>query len=176
MSTTTGAGRPQRNGSAATAPPQNDQKLIQALSSAGEATVHQIGEAAGIGRTTVRKYLAGLVERGTAKRIPGGRDGRRKLPDRFALVSRDAAADPNQKGKEKKTSERLAPGGLDKLVLTYMVDHPGESPFGPTAVARALDRSSGAVGNCLQRLAYKGVDLTQVAERPRRYALTRNEG
>jgi hypothetical protein len=41
-------------------------------------------------------------------------------------------------------------------------------PFGPTAVARALGHSSGAVGTCLEQLAGRG-EVTRVGGRPRRY-------
>ena len=75
-------------------------------------------------------------------------------------------------GAKKAPSERLPPGGLDDLVVAYMDDHPDDAPFGPTSVAKGLARSSGAVGNSLRRLADAGVRVTQVGERPRRYALT----
>jgi len=40
---------------------------------------------------------------------------------------------------------------------------------GATAVAKALGRSAGAVGNCLTRLAAAG-QVRQVSEKPRRYS------
>jgi hypothetical protein len=42
---------------------------------------------------------------------------------------------------------------------------------GATAVAKALSRSAGAVGNCLTRLAAAG-QVRQVSEKPRRYSST----
>jgi hypothetical protein len=151
----------------------NEQKVIDALAAAGEATVDEVAAAAGIGRTSSRKYLSALVDEDKARRTAGGRDGKRKLPDRFSLVS--AEAEPAAGGKPEEDSrngsvERLRPGGLDELVLAYMRGHREEGPFGPTAVAKGLGRSSGAVGNCLARLASAGEEVTQVGVQPRRYA------
>lgn len=147
------------------------QKVVDALAATTEATVDEVAAAAGIGRTSARKYLVDLDRSGKARRIAGGRDGRRKLPDRFTLVVDESAAAEPRSAARKFPSERLSPGGLDELVIAYMSDHPGEAPFGPTAVSKGLGRSSGAVGNCLRRLAEAGVKVTQVGERPRRYAL-----
>lgn len=69
-----------------------------------------------------------------------------------------------------KGGERLRPGQLDGLVLSYMKRHKRELPLGPTAVAHGIKRSSGAVGNCLGRLEQeKKVRL--VKKKPRRYGL-----
>lgn len=59
---------------------------------------------------------------------------------------------------------------LDGLVLAYLHEHAAEGPLSPTAVGKALERSSGAVGNCLARLAEAG-RVREVSERPRRYAI-----
>jgi hypothetical protein len=65
---------------------------------------------------------------------------------------------------------KLKPGGLDPLVLGYLKDNADSGPHGPTQVAKALQRSSGAVGNCLVRLTdEKKVKL--VTEKPRRYSI-----
>lgn len=69
--------------------------------------------------------------------------------------------------KQPRAGERLRPGQLDGLILGYLKDHPAE-PLGPTAVAKALQRSSGAVGNALARLAAAG-KIRQADEHPRRY-------
>ncbi len=51
-----------------------------------------------------------------------------------------------------------------------MKKHKGELPVTATKVARAIKRSSGAVGNCLVRLEAAGkVRLTE--KKPRRYGL-----
>jgi hypothetical protein len=69
-----------------------------------------------------------------------------------------------------KAQDRLRPGQLDGLVLSYMRKPRGELPLTPSKVARGIKRSSGAVGNCLRRLEQKEeVRLTD--KKPRRYDL-----
>jgi len=153
----------------------NEQKVIDTLAAAKEATVDEVAAAAGMGRTSARKYLSTLVDEGKARRTAGGRDGKRKLPDRFSLVV-SAEAEPVAGGKQEGdpgngSAERLRPGGLDELVLAYMHGHREEGPFGPTTIAKGLGRSSGAVGNCLARLASAGETVELVDAKPRRYAL-----
>ncbi|MGW8439297.1 helix-turn-helix domain-containing protein [Nocardiopsis sp. NPDC055879] len=46
-------------------------------------TVTELAEEAGVGRSTVSKYLPTLEKDGVAVRTPGGRDGRRRLPDHW---------------------------------------------------------------------------------------------
>jgi hypothetical protein len=66
---------------------------------------------------------------------------------------------------------RLGPGELDKLVLGYMRRRKNDAPHSPSAVAKGIKRSSGAVANCLGRLAAaEKVRLT--AKKPRRYELS----
>ena len=82
-------------------------------------------------------------------------------------MSRNASAKAGNKGQPRK---RLRPGQLDGLVLGYMKKHRGELPITPTKVAGGIKRSSGAVGNCLERLEKKEkVRLTD--KKPRRYDL-----
>lgn len=75
------------------------------------------------------------------------------------------------KATKAKPKERLRPGQLDGLVLGYMKKHEGELPITATKVARGIKRSSGAVGNCLERLA-KAKKVRRVGKKPRRYDLT----
>lgn len=97
-----------------------------------------------------------------ARRQPGGREGGRRLPDRWS-------ADPTNEGSESGPStRRLSPGQLDGLVLDFVNEQGEGAAVGATAVAKALGRSTGAVGNCLARLAVVG-QVRQVSERPRRY-------
>lgn len=72
--------------------------------------------------------------------------------------------------KTQQRRERLRPGELDGLVLGYMKKHKGELPVGPTAVARGIKRSAGAVGNCLGRLE-QAEKVRRVDKKPRRYDL-----
>jgi hypothetical protein len=75
------------------------------------------------------------------------------------------------KASSKSKSGRLAPGVLDKLVLGYMRRHKKDAPHTPSAIAKGIKRSSGAVANCLDRLAaVKKVRLA--AEKPRRFELS----
>lgn len=52
-----------------------------------DATVGEIAGRAGLGVSTVSKALAVLEAAGRAGRAPGGRDGGRRLPDRWAPTS-----------------------------------------------------------------------------------------
>jgi hypothetical protein len=64
------------------------------------------------------------------------------------------------------TPDRLRAFGLDPLVIGYLEKNSG--PHGPAAVAKALSRSSGAVANCLKRLA-DAKKIRQVGDKPLRY-------
>jgi nitric oxide reductase NorQ protein len=65
---------------------------------------------------------------------------------------------------------KLRMGELRGMVAAYLAAHPGET-FTPGAVAKALDRSSGAVGNALAALGANGA-AEIVSERPMRYRAT----
>ncbi|MFJ9174922.1 MarR family transcriptional regulator [Streptomyces sp. NPDC102360] len=64
---------------------------------------------------------------------------------------------------------RLAPGSLRQLVLAHLTAHPEEA-FTATGVSRVLEKSSGAIANCLVKLAGLGI-AEQVTERPRTYRI-----
>jgi hypothetical protein len=66
--------------------------------------------------------------------------------------------------------DRLGPGGLDKLVLAYMRKHEEDAPHTPSAIAKGIERSSGAVANCLARLD-KQKKVRLVKPKPREYEL-----
>jgi hypothetical protein len=66
--------------------------------------------------------------------------------------------------------ERLRPGQLDGIVLSYLAKHRKDGPLTATAVGRGIGRSPGAVANCLKRLANaRKVRLAKKA--PRAYLL-----
>ena len=70
------------------------------------------------------------------------------------------------------TPKRLRPGELDDLVLAYLRDHADHGPLTATAIAKGLGgRSTGAVANCLGRLA-KDKKARQAKRRPRAYVIT----
>ncbi|WP_219416955.1 MarR family transcriptional regulator [Pseudonocardia nigra] len=64
---------------------------------------------------------------------------------------------------------RLAPGALHGMVEDYLRDHP-DGEFGPTKIGHDLGRSTGAVGNALERLVTAGYAV-RTKDRPKRYAL-----
>lgn len=149
--------------------------VVGVLEASPHSSVEEVAEALGVARSTAHKRLAAAIAEGKAQRHAGGREGRRRLPDRYTAIEgpqagEDGAGDAKG-GSERRSEERptrLRPGELDGLVLSYIADHRDEAPFGPTAVARALRRSSGAVGNCLERLSGHG-EVSRVGEKPRRY-------
>jgi hypothetical protein len=67
-------------------------------------------------------------------------------------------------------AKRLRPGELDGLVLAYLAEHKGGGPLTATAIGKGIERSAGAVANCLARLAKDG-KVRQAKKRPRVYVL-----
>jgi nitric oxide reductase NorQ protein len=55
-------------------------------------------------------------------------------------------------------------------VLDCLAERPGQA-LSPTAIAKQLDRSAGAVANALRVLAGQGA-VTQTQPNPRRYTIT----
>jgi spore coat polysaccharide biosynthesis protein SpsF (cytidylyltransferase family) len=68
------------------------------------------------------------------------------------------------------TAERLRPGELDGLVLAYMRKHKKDWPLTASAIGKGIERSSGAIANCLARLA-KAKKARQAKRKPRAYDL-----
>jgi predicted ArsR family transcriptional regulator len=137
--------------------PTSEEMVVKTLASRGELTITEIAAAIGLGRSTVGKTLTALERTGMARRSAGGREGGRRLPDRWSLAT------PGEQ-----PARRLRPGELDGLVLELVNSHENDTAVGVAAVARALGRSAGAVGNCLARLAAAG-QLELLGEHPRRY-------
>jgi hypothetical protein len=54
------------------------------------------------------------------------------------------------------------------MVLDYLRQRPGD--LSPTEVAKAINRSSGAVANALAKHAKLGTQVRQTSVKPRRYA------
>ena len=67
-------------------------------------------------------------------------------------------------------TKRLRPGGLDGLVLAYLAEHGGDEPLTATAIGKGIERSAGAVSNCLARLA-KEKKVRQAKRKPRAYVV-----
>jgi hypothetical protein len=157
--------------------------LLGALADRPDATVAELAAAAGIGRSTAGKLLVTLAGQGRVLRRPGGLKGGRRTADRWTLP---AAAAPTQDPGPLSAaptpppdlppgrSGRLGSGALRQLVLGCLAERAGQA-LSPTAIAKRLDRSAGAVANALGVLASQGaVVLTQA--KPRRYAIATAEG
>ena len=69
-----------------------------------------------------------------------------------------------------KRNKRLRPGELDALVLAYMRKHRDNAPFTASAIGKGINRSAGAVSNCLARLA-KEQKVHQAKRKPRAYVV-----
>jgi hypothetical protein len=67
-------------------------------------------------------------------------------------------------------AKRLRPGELDGLVLSYLAEHSGGGPLTATAIGKGIERSAGAVANCLARLA-KAKKVRQAKRKPRAYVV-----
>ena len=123
--------------------------VTAALRTHPEATVIELAETAGVGRSTAAKCLAALEAAGTARRVPGGRDGGRRVADRWVPAKpRPLAGQPTADGEVDGGSgddrpvaggtiedgglraARLAKGELAALLVDYLSAHPGE--LGPT--------------------------------------------
>jgi predicted transcriptional regulator len=141
----------------------SEEAVAKVLASGTEMTGAEIATATGLGRSTVGQALVALERGAVVRRHAGGRDGRRRLPDRWSIGHAEKCSDRARPG-----AQRLRAGQLDGLVLDY-VDSQGADAVGATAVAKALGRSAGAVGNCVTRLAAAG-RVRQVSDKPRRYS------
>jgi len=133
--------------------------ILKALRAAAGATVAELAEASGVSRSTAGKALQRLERDGLVERTPGGREGGRRLADRFEAAASVPTAEP---------SERLRSGELGSLVLDDLGRR--SEPVSPSAIAKSLGRSGGAVANALERLVTDGA-VERVNESPRRYVI-----
>ncbi|HWM63417.1 MAG TPA: hypothetical protein VNP96_05440 [Solirubrobacterales bacterium] len=147
-----------------------DQQIIDFLKAKGTGTVDEICAGLKIGRTSARKYLAGLTVDKKVHREPGGRDGRRRLPDIFSLPGRKQRGKSAKARPRQSSNGRLSPGELDKHVLAYMRRHRKSAPHTPSVVAKGIERSAGAVANCLGRME-QAKKVRLVKPKPRQYEL-----
>lgn len=130
-----------------------------------ETTATELAEVLGLGQSTVSKHLAALEAAGTVRREAGGRDGGRRIADRWSAAAVPAVAEVGKD--EDDGTTRLGRGELSTLVLDYLAARPNET-FGPTQVGKALGHSQGAVANALARFADSG-RVRLVGDAPRRY-------
>ena len=141
--------------------------ILESLAAHPRLTAPELVEVLGIGRSTAAKHLATLEVAGTARREPGGRDGGRRMADRWSATAPVAEAPrlpttPHPTIPSRPT-DRLARGELGALVHDYLAERPGEA-FGQS-VGKALGRSRGAVFNALAPLAAPG-EAELVGDKP----------
>jgi predicted transcriptional regulator len=153
--------------------------LLGTLTDRPGATATELAQSAGIGRSTAAKLLATLAGQGRVLRQPGGHHDGRRAADRWTLPppgptpglgAPPTAAPTPPAAPPPTTSGRLGAGQLRQLVLGCLAERPGQA-LSPTAIAKTLDRSAGAVANALQILAGQGA-VTQTQPKPRRYTIT----
>jgi hypothetical protein len=154
------------------------QALLRALTDHPGATAAELAKAARIGRSTASKLLAALATQGQVLRQPGGLKDGRRAPDRWTLPTPASTQEPGPPPTATSAppaeppptgSGRLRSGQLRDLVVGCLADRPGQA-LSPTAIARTLDRSAGAVANFLRVLAGQGV-VVQTQAKPRRYRI-----
>jgi DNA-binding MarR family transcriptional regulator len=159
--------------------------ILTALGAHPGSTASELAETLGIGQSTAAKHLAVLETTGAACRALGGREAGRRVPDRWSLTTSTvptrtpgpapapipapaAAAEEEDKAPAATAGGgRLARGELGSLVYQFVAARPDED-LGPTAIGKALGRSSGAVSNALSRLEASG-QVRLVADKPLRY-------
>jgi hypothetical protein len=157
------------------------QTLLNALADRPDSTAAELAKAAGIGRSTASKLLATLAAQGRVLRRPAGHHGGRRAPDHWTLITTrrptatapPGSAIPSHPGDTqlpRPAPERLRAGQLPDLVEGVLAQQPGQ-PLSPTAIAKQLGRSAGAVANALQILAGQGA-VTPTQPKPRRYTIT----
>lgn len=154
----------------------SDEAVLAAVAAHPQASAAEIADLVGMGQSTAAKRLTALEIAGSVRRIPGGREKGRRVPDRWARVSGTKSAkapsktsDTSGKGKKKSSAARLGRGELGSLVRDFLGSRPDES-FGPAAVGKALGHSQGAISNALATMAANG-DVVLASDKPRRYRI-----
>jgi hypothetical protein len=157
--------------------------LLGALADRPGATATELAQSAGIGRSTAAKLLATLAGQGRMLRQPGGLKDGRRAADRWTLPTPVPTQDPSAPPTAAPTlpaepspteAGRLGAGQLRQLVLGCLAERPGQA-LSPSAIAKTLDRSAGAVANALRVLAGQGA-VTQTQPKPRMYCINRERG
>jgi len=146
------------------ADPTTSDRVLAALARTPGSTASEVAEALGAGRSTVSKALAGLAREGRVIREAGGDGPGGRSADRWSLPPERDRVD---QGSGPPVRGRLVRGELRAAVADYLAAHPDQD-WSPTAVARTLGRSAGAVANALARLVEAGV-VTEISSSPHRY-------
>lgn len=152
---------------------ETEEKLWQALRNNPGSTATALSTAAGIGKSTAPKILNRWENDGLVTRTAGITDEASRPADRWSITKTDDQPTDNQPTddqpeKKSEKSQRLAPGALRGMVEDYLRDNPGE--FSPNAIGKALDRSSGAVHNALEKLVESGYAV-RTSDKPKKYSL-----
>jgi hypothetical protein len=116
--------------------------------------------------STKAKEAASLKTASSKAKAPAAKAKEAASPKAAPSKAKAAAA---SNGGAKHT-KRLRPGELDGLVLSYMCKHEGELPLTASAIGKGIEKSSGAVANCLARLA-KAKKARLAKKTPRAYDL-----
>lgn len=104
---------------------------------------------------------------------PGGTvTGPMDQPPGLPTTPGTGTATPGDKDSVPAKAPRLGKGALRGMVEDYLAEHPGEQ-FSPSAIGKALNRSSGAVNNALEKLVANGYAL-QTQDRPKRFRINAN--
>ena len=114
--------------------------ILTGLSEATEpVTVTDLAELAGVGKSTLAKHLPALEKDGLAVRTPGGRDGRRRLPDTWQAAtstSPETASDKDTAPQADCVEEEVGTSTLTPGVTaagTSKAEAPGSIPGVPDA-------------------------------------------
>lgn len=175
--------------------------LWAALAAQPDATAAELADAAGVGRSTATRTLALLEETGAATRAAGGREGARRLPDRWRSVIADAepAATPTaQAEKQEDARDDAEPEVVRDDEPSAAADAPAGTPNGGSAARLgsgqlrdmvlnhlrehpAEEFTPSAMGKVLARSAgaifnacqrlTADTTIVQTSEKPRRYRI-----
>ena len=121
--------------------PNAEEAILAAVAVRPDMTAAEVAEAANVGRSTAGKVLARLADSDKVTRARGSREGARRLPDRFSPVATGdqtevAKASVSGIATNRSGTERLKPGKLDGLVLSFLQKNANSGPHAPTAVAK----------------------------------------
>jgi hypothetical protein len=102
------------------------------------------------------------------EKIKADDPGTAQQPTTAATPPRTGATAPGDKSASRQTA-RLGKGALRGMVEDYLAEHPGEH-FSPSAMGKALNRSSGAVNNALEKFVADGYAV-QTQNKPKRFRI-----
>ena len=104
------------------------------------------------------------------KKAPAKKATAKKAPAKKAPAKKATPVARKTPGKTATATGRLGSGELRGMVETFLRDNRGE--HSPSAVAKVLGRSSGAVNNALEKLVTDGV-AAKTQEAPKRFSLAK---